>query len=207
MRSLLQQFPAYEKLLFPAAVFSDEAIQAQKEALKDTRVAQPALGIVDLAMASFLQSLGIQPDMVAGHSYGELPALCFAGVFAPEQLVSLSEQRAQAILDGIMDDKGIMVALNCTEEVLKTLTAEGSGVYPVNHNSPQQWALAGKTKDMEVLMHKLKEQKISFKQMEVACAFHSPVIANARGLYIKAIQDVSFEAPAIPVWSNTTAQL
>jgi acyl transferase domain-containing protein/NAD(P)H-dependent flavin oxidoreductase YrpB (nitropropane dioxygenase family)/NAD(P)-dependent dehydrogenase (short-subunit alcohol dehydrogenase family) len=207
MRELLKKHPAYEKLLFPPAVFNNDAIQQQKEQIKDTRVAQPVLGIVDLAMAQFLQSLGIAPDMVAGHSYGELPALCFAGAFAAEQLVPLSEQRAKAILDGISDDKGMMVAVSCAEDVLKNFTGEGTGVYPVNHNSPTQWALAGKTADMEALMVRLKDAKITFKQMEVACAFHSPVIAGAKALYAEAIKDIKFESLAIPVWSNTTAQL
>ncbi|WP_343692275.1 SDR family NAD(P)-dependent oxidoreductase [Chitinophaga sp.] len=207
MRQLLKQHPAYERLLFPPAVFNNEALQQQKEQIKDTRVAQPVLGIVDLAMAQFLQSLGIEPDMVAGHSYGELPALCFAGAFAPAQLVPLSEQRAKAILDGISDDKGMMIAVSCAEEVLKNFTGEGTGVYPVNHNSPTQWALAGKTADIEALMVRLREAKITFKQMEVACAFHSPVIAGAKALYAQAIKDVDFSALSIPVWSNTTAQL
>lgn len=209
MRQLLKKHPAYEKVLFPPAVFNNEASQLQKEQIKDTRVAQPVLGIVDLAMAQFLQSLGIEPDMVAGHSYGELPALCFAGAFASEQLVPLSEQRAKAILGGISGDgdKGVMVAVSCTEEVLKPFVGADSGVYPVNHNSPTQWALAGKTADMETLMVRLKEAKITFKQMEVACAFHSPVIAGAKALYAEAIKDVEFAAVSIPVWSNTTAQL
>jgi len=209
MRHLLKKHPAYEKVLFPPAVFNNEANQLQKEQIKDTSVAQPVLGIVDLAMAQLLQSLGIEPDMVAGHSYGELPALCFAGAFAPAQLVPLSEQRAKAILGGISGDgdKGVMVAVSCAEEVLKPFVGADSGVYPVNHNSPSQWALAGKTADMEALMVRLKEAKITFKQMEVACAFHSPVIAGAKALYAEAIKDVEFAAVSIPVWSNTTAQL
>jgi acyl transferase domain-containing protein/NAD(P)H-dependent flavin oxidoreductase YrpB (nitropropane dioxygenase family)/NAD(P)-dependent dehydrogenase (short-subunit alcohol dehydrogenase family) len=207
MRQLLKKHPAYEKVLFPPAVFSNEASQLQKEQIKDTRVAQPVLGIVDLAIAQLLQSLGIEPDMVAGHSYGELPALCFAGAFAAEQLVPLSELRAKAILGGVADDKGMMVAVSCAEDVLQAFTGEGTGVYPVNHNSPAQWALAGKTADMEALMLRLKEAKITFKQMEVACAFHSPVIAGAKALYAQAIKDVEFATLSVPVWSNTTAQL
>ncbi|UPK71082.1 type I polyketide synthase [Chitinophaga filiformis] len=207
MRKLLKAYPQYEKILFPSAAFSESALQQQKEKIKDTRITQPLLGIVDLAMASFLKELGIQPDMVAGHSYGELPALCFAGVFAEEQLVPLSEKRAKAILDAVEGDKGVMVAVNITAAALAPFTGKGSGVYAVNHNSPQQWVLAGTTKDMEQLMAQLREQKISFKQMEVACAFHSPLIAKSATLYKTAIGKTSFSKPAIPVWSNTTAAL
>ncbi|TXS75512.1 acyltransferase domain-containing protein, partial [Streptomyces sp. sk2.1] len=56
----------------------------------DTAVAQPALGIVELAAADLLGSLGVRPAMAAGHSYGELAALGAAGVFAPEDLLAAS---------------------------------------------------------------------------------------------------------------------
>jgi malonyl CoA-acyl carrier protein transacylase/NAD(P)-dependent dehydrogenase (short-subunit alcohol dehydrogenase family)/acyl carrier protein len=207
MRKQLKAYPQYEKILFPSAAFSESTLQQQKEKIKDTRITQPLLGIVDLAMAAFLKDLGILPDMVAGHSYGELPALCFAGVFEEAQLVPLSEKRAKAIMDAVEGDKGVMVAVNITKDALAPFTRKGSGVYAVNHNSPQQWVLAGATKDMEQLMLQLKEQKISFKQMEVACAFHSPLIAKSAALYKKAIGNTPFAKPAIPVWSNTTAAL
>lgn len=207
MRRLLQQYPHYEKLIFPPAVFNTAAAEKQQEKIKDTRITQPVLGIVDYALASFLRDIGIMPDMVAGHSYGELPALCFANVFAAEELVPLSEKRAKAIMDAIEDDKGVMIAVNGTEATLAPFTKPGSGVYPVNHNSPQQWVLAGATKDMEKVMGQLKEERISFKQMEVACAFHSPLIARAASLYTAALSDTAFSKPDLPVWSNTTAAL
>ncbi|HWK03478.1 MAG TPA: SDR family NAD(P)-dependent oxidoreductase [Puia sp.] len=205
MRRLLRTRPDYEKILFPPAVFDEAALRGQKEHIKDTRLAQPLLGVVDLAIACFLRELDIIPDMVAGHSYGELPALCFAGAFPEDQLIPLSEKRAQAILDSTGDDKGTMIAVNCPKEVLAAFTDEGSGIYPVNHNSPQQWVLAGATPDIEKLIEKLKAQKISFRQLEVACAFHSPLLAASEGLFTAAMKDIPFSHPAIPVWSNTTA--
>jgi acyl transferase domain-containing protein/NAD(P)H-dependent flavin oxidoreductase YrpB (nitropropane dioxygenase family)/NAD(P)-dependent dehydrogenase (short-subunit alcohol dehydrogenase family) len=208
MRRLLKNNPAYEKILFPNAVFSDSAASLQKERIKDTRVAQPLLGVVDLAIAGLLKELGMQPDMVAGHSYGELPALCFAGVFAEDQLIPLSEKRAKAILDAIVDDKGVMVAVNfSSSSELSAIAKEENGVYAVNHNSPLQWVLAGTTADMERFMEQLKQLKISYKQLEVACAFHSPLLSASKALYKTAISNVAFSSPAIPVWSNTTTSV
>lgn len=205
MRSLLQAYPQYEEVLFPSAAFDEGLVKEQKERIKDTRLAQPLLGMVDLAIARFLQHLGIEPDMVAGHSYGELPALCFAGVFSEEHLVPLSEQRAASILDAIEEDKGIMVAVNCgEEEVMKIISAE-KGVYRVNHNSPRQWVLAGGTDVMIAFMKKLKSHGVSFRQLEVACAFHSPLLAKSKGIYQERMADTPFSEPAITVWSNTTA--
>ena len=207
MRSWLQAYPAYERILFPPASFDAAVQEQQQQTIKDTRMAQPLLGITDMAIASLLQSLGIVPDMVAGHSYGEIPALCFAGAFAPEQLVPLSERRAAAILDAIENDKGIMAAVSCTAAELDEILALQQGVYAVNHNSPQQWVLAGATPAMESLLQQLKARKTSYRQLEVACAFHSPLIAQSKALYKAAISDTSFNQPNIPVWSNTTGAL
>ncbi|GGN04290.1 polyketide synthase [Dyadobacter beijingensis] len=205
MRKLLRKHPAYQQIIFPDAVFNEASAKAQKEKIKDTRLAQPLLGVVDLAIAELLRDLGIHPDMVAGHSYGELPALCFAGVFEANQLVPLSEKRAKSILDAIGDDNGAMVAVNCPEDELTRIVSEINHIYPVNHNSPRQWVLAGTTPAVAELTARLTELKISFRQLEVACAFHSPLLAGSKALYTAEMQDVAFAEPALTVWSNTTA--
>lgn len=205
MRKLLKKHPSYQPIIFPDAVFDEQSAKAQKEKIRDTRVAQPLLGIVDLAVADLLKDFGIHPDMVAGHSYGELPALCFAGVFEDSQLVTLSEKRAKSILDAIGDDNGAMVAVNCPEDELTRIVSEINHIYPVNHNSPRQWVLAGTTPAIAELTAKLTELKISFRQLEVACAFHSPLLAGSKDLYAEVLRDVRFSEPSLTVWSNTTA--
>lgn len=207
MRKLLKDNKQYKKVLFPDIVFDEAALKKQADQMKDTSFAQPLLGIVDLAIASYLKVLGIEPDMVAGHSYGELPALCFANVFKEDYLVPLSEKRAAAILNSIAEDKGLMVAVNCPEEELTQIVSEEVGVYPVNHNSPHQWVLAGTTEAMKRLMERLKIAKISFKQLEVACAFHSPLLAKSKDLYKNILCEVPFTKASLPVWSNTTASI
>lgn len=205
MRKLMKKYPQYEQIIFPDAVFDAAALKEQKERIKDTRMAQPLLGMVDLAIANLLKSLGIIPDMVAGHSYGELPALCFAGAFSEDQLVYLSEQRAKAILDAVEDgDTGAMVAVTGSLDDLLAITGKLEDVYPVNYNSPQQCVLAGTTAAIKDLMLLLKEARISYRQLEVACAFHSPVVAKSKELYQQVLENVAFNDLGLPVWSNTT---
>ncbi|MBV8325012.1 type I polyketide synthase [Chryseobacterium sp.] len=208
MRKLMDDYPELEKVVFPSKTFDEAALKQQKETIKDTRLAQPLLGIVDLALAKFLQSLGIVPDMLAGHSYGELPALCFAGVFGEEKLVELSIQRAHAILDSVEGgDPGSMLAASATRERLEPILAKAEGCYPVNFNAPTQCVIAGSTASINQLLEILKQEGISAKKLEVACAFHSPLLAKSKGLYETVLQDVSFEEMQIPVWSNTTAEV
>ncbi|QNK63111.1 SDR family NAD(P)-dependent oxidoreductase [Pedobacter sp. PAMC26386] len=207
MRNLLKDLPEYEKVLFPNTVFDAALQKEQKENIKDTRMAQPLLGIVNLAIANFLRTLGIVPDMVAGHSYGELPALCFAGAFAEDKLVELSSARAKAILDAVEGgDTGAMVAVNAKQEDLLKVISGLNDIYAVNYNSPIQCVLAGSTTAIQHLMEVLKTAKISFRQLEVACAFHSPLVVKSKELYQQVLEGVQFNDLSLPVWSNTTAQ-
>ncbi|MCC9070758.1 SDR family NAD(P)-dependent oxidoreductase [Flavobacterium sp. F-65] len=208
MRKLISQYPDLEKVIFPSVPFDTATLKKQKETIKDTRLAQPLLGIVDLALAQLLQSFGIVPDMLAGHSYGELPALCFAGVFDEQQLVELSSKRAQTILDAIEDgDPGTMVAINIDTDRLKTILDQHQDCYPVNYNSPTQCVVAGSTAAIDKFMELLKKERFSFKKLEVACAFHSPLVSKSKDLYTNVLKEIPFQEMQIPVWSNTTATL
>lgn len=207
MRKLIDSHPELEKVVFTSKTFDESALKQQKETIKDTRLAQPLLGIVDLAFAKFLQSIGIVPDMLAGHSYGELPALCFSGVFEEEKLVELSIKRAHSILDSVEGgDPGSMIAVSATKEILKPILDQTEGCYPVNYNAPTQCVVAGSTESINKLMEILKQERISAKKLEVACAFHSPLLAKSKGLYAEVLKDVPFQEMQIPVWSNTTAE-
>ncbi|WP_160138586.1 type I polyketide synthase [Chryseobacterium sp. c4a] len=208
MRKVIDNYPELEKVVFPSTTFNEADLKQQKETIKDTRLAQPLLGIVDLALAKFLESLGIIPDMLAGHSYGELPALCFSGVFGEDKLVDLSIQRAQSILNSVEGgDPGSMLAASATHERLQPIIAKVEGCYPVNFNAPTQCVIAGSTPAINTLLEVLKQEGISAKKLEVACAFHSPLLAKSKDLYAEVLKDVPFEEMQIPVWSNTTAEV
>lgn len=206
MRRLLTKHKEYEKILFPYSAFDEETRKEQEEVITDTRNAQPLLGIVDFAFAEFLKSLGIIPDMVAGHSYGELAALCFAGAFDAEELVPLSHKRALSILDAVEEDKGKMIAVSLPETEIITLLDGEKDVWAVNFNSPKQIVLAGSTEGINSFMQKLSNKNIAYKELNVACAFHSPLLHKSRELYADELHKVDFKTLRLPVWSNTTAE-
>lgn len=206
MRKLIASNPDYERILFPETIFDEEKRKELEKVITDTRNAQPLLGIVDFAMAGLLKSFGIEPDMAAGHSYGELPALAFAGVINPHDLVALSRKRAQAILNAIEDDKGMMGAVNIPQGQLDEILKEETQVWAVNYNSSKQTVLAGTTKGMEEFIAKMKDKGISVKKLNVACAFHSPLLRKSKEIYAETLEKVKFGKAIIPVWSNTTAE-
>jgi acyl transferase domain-containing protein/NAD(P)H-dependent flavin oxidoreductase YrpB (nitropropane dioxygenase family)/NADP-dependent 3-hydroxy acid dehydrogenase YdfG/acyl carrier protein len=206
--------------MFPPAAFTKESRAAQAEALTDTRVAQPALGIADLAVADLLQSLGVRPDMVAGHSYGELAALCIAGALGDADLLALSEARGEHILaavagaasrhpaDGSLSgggaDPGTMAAVAADADAVAPIIA-GSGAVIANHNSSKQCVLSGGTAAIEDALARVKAAGLAAKRIPVACAFHSPLVAGASDTFAERLATTTVHEPRIPVYSNVTA--
>ena len=205
MRRLLDRYAEYTRILFPETAFDHEGRASQQRAIIDTMNAQPLLGIVDLAIAGYLRFLGITPDAVAGHSYGELPALCFAGAMTPDQLVALSRARAEAIHNALGEDRGRMAVVLAGERELAYLLEGETAVWAVNYNSPGQTVLSGTSIGIESIIKKAAERNILCRAIEVDCAFHSPLVAGATKEYTAALSGVEFRAPDIPVWSDITA--
>jgi acyl transferase domain-containing protein/NAD(P)H-dependent flavin oxidoreductase YrpB (nitropropane dioxygenase family)/NAD(P)-dependent dehydrogenase (short-subunit alcohol dehydrogenase family) len=205
LRQQLSQHPDYHRLVFPPSVFTEEARKAQRQAVTDTRVAQPLLGFADLAIAELLGRFGLRPDCVAGHSYGELPALAYAGVIGPDDLPGLSRSRAEAILGAVGDDPGKMIPVNRDAEATAELLDGEEDLWAVNLNSPRQTVVGGTSAAVDRLAAKLAEQGLRARPLDVACAFHTPLLAGADAVFAKALRRCRFGKPRLPVWSNTTA--
>ncbi len=196
--------------VYPAQAFAKELKDAQTATLTDTRVAQPALGIVNMAVAELLRSLAIEPDMAGGHSYGELVALCLAGAIADTDLLPLSALRGEEILAAAGDDPGTMAAVSADARTVAPLIAsfgaDCEGVVIANHNSPKQCVLSGTRPAMAAALAKVKAAGLAAKPLPVACAFHSPVVAGAESALARHLAALDIHAPRIPVFSNVTGQ-
>ncbi|MFD5793956.1 SDR family NAD(P)-dependent oxidoreductase [Streptomyces diastatochromogenes] len=208
LRHYLHLGRAHADTLYPPAAFDEAARERRRADLTDTRAAQPALGITGLAAHAFLTAAGIQPDLAAGHSYGELVALSAAGALDPETLLELSTERASAILAAAGDEPGTMAAVGAgAEDVAHALRAVGApeSVVVANHNSPEQSVISGPTAEVEAAVRLLREAGLGARRIPVACAFHSPVVAAAGERFAKVLADKTVRAPEFPVWANRTA--
>jgi malonyl CoA-acyl carrier protein transacylase/NAD(P)-dependent dehydrogenase (short-subunit alcohol dehydrogenase family) len=190
--------------MFPPAAFSKEESARARAALTDTRVAQPALGVAGLAMHELLTSLGVQPDHLGGHSYGELVALAAAGALSPAELLELSEARGQAILAAAGAEPGTMAAVTGAPEQVRAVLGDGPAVV-ANHNAPGQAVISGPTSAVQAALNRLTEMGLAGTRIPVACAFHSPVVAGATALFATELDRRTVGSPRLPVWSNTTA--
>jgi acyl transferase domain-containing protein/NAD(P)H-dependent flavin oxidoreductase YrpB (nitropropane dioxygenase family) len=195
-------------VLNPPRAFDDATAADQDLRVRDTRVAQPVLGIGGLAVDHLLRKLGIRPDAVAGHSYGELVALASAGALDPAALLDASRGRARVILEAAGDDPGAMAAVAAgSRDVAAVLQQHGLAdrVVPANQNSPKQVVISGPTEAVDEAVSRLRSAGFGAKRIAVACAFHSPVVAAAGEAFARLLKDVPVRAPETPVYANRTA--
>ncbi|WFB05961.1 SDR family oxidoreductase [Streptomyces sp. LX-29] len=207
----LELDPALAAVLYPPAAFDKAERARQRERLTDTRAAQPALGVVGLAAYSLLRAAGLDPDMGAGHSYGELVALCAAGAMDARTLLRLSAERAAAVHDAAADapeGPGTMAAVTAGhEEVERALkeTEWADRVVVANHNAPGQTVISGPVAAVDAAVGALRAAGHSARRIAVACAFHSPLVAAAGDRFAAALAGWPLRAPEFPVWANRTA--
>ncbi|GAA1710370.1 hypothetical protein GCM10009765_69610 [Fodinicola feengrottensis] len=194
--------------LFPPTAYGPDAVAAQEGRLRDTRAAQPALGIAGLATHHLLSRVGVEADMLAGHSYGELVALSAAGAFDARTLLTLSSARADAILSAAGSDPGTMAAVAAgADEVRDVLSAAGLAdqVVVANHNGPRQVVISGPTELVDRAIVDLRTAGLAGKKIPVACAFHSPLIASAVRTFGEEVASHRVRPLEREVWSNRTA--
>ena len=191
---------------YPTPVFAEEQRKAQQERLTDTHIAQPAVAAADMAAFSLLTGFGLEPDMVGGHSFGEYVALAAAGSLSVEDLFRISEKRG-AILKSTNGKKtGSMAAVSADGNEVRRLIANLKDVTLANLNSPKQCIISGEISALNQARGLLDEKKLKSKPIAVSAAFHSPLMEPALKQLSKALLDLHFERPRIPVYSNTLAK-
>jgi acyl transferase domain-containing protein/NAD(P)H-dependent flavin oxidoreductase YrpB (nitropropane dioxygenase family)/acyl carrier protein len=206
LQRYLRLDPATAEVVFGPAAFGEAAKQAAAEQVTDTRVAQPALGLAGLAAFRLLTRAGVRPAMLGGHSYGELTALAAAGALTPEALLHASHARAGAILDAVpAGDPGAMAAVAASAADVDEVLAGLGSVVLANHNSPKQTVISGPTADVDVAVERLRAAGLGAKRIQVACAFHSPLVAAAGEAFGQALDAIGVVRPAVPVYGNRTA--
>jgi len=195
-------------LVFPIAVFNDEEQEAQLAQLQRTEIAQPAIGGISAGLFRIMRDAGLQTDFSAGHSFGELTALWAAGVIAEEDYYKLAYARGQAMAapDDLNFDAGSMLAVMGKVEKLEADFAEFPDVVMANLNSKKQVVLAGPTDSILKAHDALKEKKYTVVKLPVSAAFHTPLVGHAQKPFAKAIREVKFNKPQIPVYSNATSK-
>ncbi|MBT8316428.1 MAG: ACP S-malonyltransferase [Lutibacter sp.] len=196
---------ANEILGFP---ITDIMFEGTAEELKQTKVTQPAIFLHSVILAKTLGD-DFKPEMVAGHSLGELSALVANGVLTFEDGLKLVSKRALAMQKACEAQESTMAAvLGLDDTVVEEVCASIDGiVVAANYNCPGQLVISGEIsaidKACELLTEKGARRAL---KLPVGGAFHSPLMEPAREELAEAIKNTIFSIPTCPVYQNVVAK-
>ena len=186
---------------------TDIMFNGSDEELKQTKVTQPAV-FLHSVIQTMVMGEEFNPQMVAGHSLGELSALTAAGALSFEDGLKLVYKRAMAMQKACEIQQSTMAAvLGLADEIVEQICAEvnagGDTVVAANYNCPGQVVISGSVEGIEKACEKLKAAGAKRAlPLSVSGAFHSPFMQPAKEELEAAINTTEFQAPRCPVYQN-----
>ncbi|SED36410.1 [acyl-carrier-protein] S-malonyltransferase [Tenacibaculum sp. MAR_2010_89] len=187
---------------------TDIMFEGDAEELKQTKVTQPAIFLHSVILAKVLGD-DFNPEMVAGHSLGELSALVANKVLSFEDGLKLVSKRALAMQKACEVQKSTMAAvLGLEDNVVEEVCEDIDGiVVAANYNCPGQLVISGEVDAINKACDLLKEKGARRALvLPVGGGFHSPMMEPAREELAKAIEETEFNEPICPVYQNVVAK-
>jgi acyl transferase domain-containing protein/acyl carrier protein len=173
--------------------------QTSDSPLDQTEFAQPAVFVIEYALAQQLQAWGIIPDALIGYSLGEYTAACVAGALDLEDALTLVTKRAQLIQTL---PQGHLVTVPLSEEDVQIFLNEQISLAIVN--GPANCVLAGNPEAIAQLETTLTEQQIAYRRLDIGHAFHSTMMTPIAAEFTNLVRQIEVKAPQIPYLSNVT---
>jgi acyl transferase domain-containing protein len=195
---------ALHDAVFPKTSFEEDADHASQALLTATHWAQPAIGTTSLGLLRVLRAIGLDAQHVAGHSFGEITALHAAGVLSETDLVGVAARRGTLMAEAAQTPGSMTAVTGAIDSVRDVVDRSSADVVIANHNSHRQVVLSGPTAAIEQVEAELHAAGVSAKRLPVATAFHSAVVSGASAAFADFLDDVTFNAPVVPVHSNET---
>jgi acyl transferase domain-containing protein len=182
------------EILYRGEASSEAARQLQK-----TSLAQPALFIVEYALARLWQSWGVVPRAMIGHSIGEYVAACLADVFSLEDALKLVAARGRLMQEL---PAGAMLAVSTGEQEIRSLIGEGISLAAIN--APDRCVVSGSPDAVEALEHLLGAKGLACSRLHTSHAFHSGMMEPILEPFKKLVKRLELRGPQTPFISNVT---
>jgi amino acid adenylation domain-containing protein len=172
-----------------------------EELLLETAYTQPALFAVEFALAELWQSLGVRPEVLLGHSIGEITAACVAGVFSLEDALRVVLFRGRVMQSA---PRGVMLSVRAPAEEIASELGPELGLAAVN--APKACVVAGPETAIAELESRLAARGLPTSRLRTSHAFHSPMMDGAVEPFLEIVRGVQLSAPQIPIISTVTGR-
>lgn len=180
---------------------SPEQEEAAGRQLDQTSITQPALFVIEYALAKLWLEWGVRPQSMIGHSIGEYATACLAGVFTLEEALRLVAARGR-LLQSLPE--GAMLAVALPEGELLALLSPELSIAAVN--GPAECVASGSTAAVAELERRLKEVRVSCRRLRVSHAFHSQMVLPVLAPFRAELEKIKLREPQIPFVSNVTGK-
>jgi acyl transferase domain-containing protein len=205
---LYARFPVFAEAFDEAAAALDGRLRdvmwgSDPKPLEDTEFAQQALFAVQTAVVALLRHWGVVPDVVMGHSVGEITAAHVAGVLSLSDAAKVVAARGRLMAG--LPAGGAMVAIAAGEAEVAPLLTDGVAVAAVN--GPEAVVISGAEAPVAAIAQALADRGRRSHRLAVSHAFHSPLMEPMIEAFEAVIADISPKEPRIPLVSNVSGQL
>jgi phthiocerol/phenolphthiocerol synthesis type-I polyketide synthase E len=180
-------------------LFADAGDAAAAAQLGQTRFTQPALFVVEIALARLWMEWGIVPQALLGHSIGEYVAACLAGVFSLDDALALVAERGR-LMQGL--PSGAMLAVPLREAEVAPLLDSRLSLAAVN--APDRCVVSGPQQAVEALRARLEARGVAARPLHTSHAFHSGMMEPILEPFLQRLAGIELHPPKIPCVSNVT---
>ena len=213
-RSLYETQPDFRAVIDECATHFDplldrplrELLFDPKAPVDQTAYTQPVLFSVEVALAALWRAWGVEPEILIGHSIGEIAAACVAGVFSLADAARLVAARGR-LMQALPRD-GAMFSVEADESVVRAaIEPYGAALSIAAVNAPRQVVISGDTDAADRAAGELEAAGRRVQRLTVSHAFHSEKMRPMLAEFEAVAETVTYETPSIPVVSNLTAEI
>ncbi|HEX2090826.1 MAG TPA: beta-ketoacyl synthase N-terminal-like domain-containing protein [Longimicrobiaceae bacterium] len=183
------------QVLFPVA----GDVTGESPEIQETWLAQPALFVVEYALARLWMAWGVTPQAMLGHSLGEYVAACLSGVFSLEEALALVAARGRLMQQA---PRGAMLAVPLPEDAVRPLLGESLSL--AAGNGPSECVVSGPVEAVDDLQERLARLGTSCRRLTTSHAFHSALMEPVLGPFLEEVKRIRLQPPRLPFISNVT---
>ena len=212
-RELFESEPVYRRtiercasLLGPWNLIEELGRDERASRIDSTEIAQPAIFSLQMALHELLKSWGVYPDLIIGHSLGEVAAACAAGVLTLDDAMRVVLHRGIVMQHAAGKGRMAAVGLSAEQAAAEIAGFEDRLVIAV-YNSPDSVVLSGEGAALDEVLARLKGKGVFTRMLPGNCAFHSPVMEPCRSELQKALEGIEVRRAGVPIISTVTGQL